>query len=66
VLEPGGWRLSKTDINKEMNIDLNNPFMTGRCVCIGSEYRIEWIPTGSDRPQRKGAKSLQAAGDNRP
>lgn len=37
-LEPGGWRLIKVTSNKELNIDLSNPFKTGKCICTADEY----------------------------
>jgi len=37
---PGGWRMLLVAGNRELTIDLDNPFMGGTCVCIADEYLI--------------------------
>lgn len=39
--EPGGWRIIKVADDHELTVDLNNPFMIGKCVCIADEYRVQ-------------------------
>lgn len=41
-LKPGGWRLIRTKSNQEVNLELDYPFLKGRCVCVGDEYRVQW------------------------
>ena len=38
--EPGGWRLIKVADDREVLLDLNNPFMDGQCVCVADEYEV--------------------------
>ena len=38
---PGGWRMIKISGNQEIVVDLNNPFMGGKCICIADEYRVK-------------------------
>ncbi|GAB4489411.1 MAG: hypothetical protein OHK006_21030 [Thermodesulfovibrionales bacterium] len=61
ILEPGGWRLVRTGEAKNLNVELNNPFMQGRCICTGTEYRVVKIPTVTQRSQRKRGQQLQEA-----
>ena len=45
--EAGGWRLTKIDSNRELPVALNNPFISGSCVCMADEYRAErYVQTG--------------------
>lgn len=39
--EPGGWRIIKVADDRELTVELNNPFMGGKCVCIADEYRVQ-------------------------
>lgn len=39
-IEPGGWRLIKVAGDRELILELNNPFMDGRCVCVADEYQV--------------------------
>jgi hypothetical protein len=39
--EPGGWRVIKVASDRELTVDLNNPFMSGRCICIADEYLVK-------------------------
>jgi hypothetical protein len=39
-LKPPGWRIIRTASNKEVAVDLNNPFIDGRCICIADEYIV--------------------------
>lgn len=38
---PGGWRMIKVSGNRELVVDLNNPFLDGKCICIVDEYLIK-------------------------
>ncbi|RJQ67141.1 MAG: hypothetical protein C4519_24565 [Desulfobacteraceae bacterium] len=38
---PGGWRMIKISGNQEIVVDLNNPFMGGKCICVVDEYRVK-------------------------
>ena len=40
-LQPRGWRLKRVAKDQELNVDLNNPFITGRCVCVADKYLIK-------------------------
>ncbi|MDX8411848.1 MAG: hypothetical protein R8K46_08295 [Mariprofundaceae bacterium] len=46
-IQPRGWRLVKTAGDQERVIE-SIPFLKGKCVCIGDEYRIEWYNPSSD------------------
>jgi len=39
--EPGGWRLIKVVSDRELTVELNNPFMSGHCICIADEYEVK-------------------------
>lgn len=49
IIDPGGWRFIKVATNREIKLDLENPFMGGQCVCTVDEYVI----TINDFNQRK-------------
>ncbi|MCK9296802.1 MAG: hypothetical protein M0P70_17190 [Desulfobulbaceae bacterium] len=40
-VEPGGWRLIKISGNQQLLVDLNNPSLDGKCICIADEYRVK-------------------------
>lgn len=40
-IEPRGWRIIKVASDKEMPVDLNNPFMDGSCICVVDEYVVK-------------------------
>lgn len=61
ILEPGGWRLVRTGQSRDLTVDLDNPFMKGRCVCTGSEYRVVKVPSATQRSQRKSSQTLLEA-----
>lgn len=42
-IKPRGWRLIKTAGDVELAVELDNPFLKGRCLCLGDEYRIDWF-----------------------
>ena len=42
VIDPGGWEYIKVAENKELTVELNNPFIGGHCVCIADEYIIKY------------------------
>lgn len=52
VLEPGGWRMIKVAADRELTVDLENPFMKGSCICIADEYIVKIDEL--NRPQRSG------------
>jgi hypothetical protein len=39
-IEPGGWRFIKVASNREVALDLGNPFFDGKCLCIADEYVV--------------------------
>ena len=39
--EPGGWRLIKVAADRELTVELNNPFMGGKCICVADEYELK-------------------------
>jgi hypothetical protein len=39
-LKPPGWRIIRTASSKEVEVDLNNPFIDGHCICIADEYVV--------------------------
>jgi hypothetical protein len=41
VTEPGGWRLIKVAVDRELTVPLRNPFMEGQCICIADEYILK-------------------------
>ncbi len=40
-VEPGGWRMVKIAGDKEVILDLKNPYMDGRCICTVDEYAVK-------------------------
>ena len=40
-IEPPGWRIIRIAADKEMPVDLNNPFMDGHCICVVDEYVVK-------------------------
>jgi len=38
---PGGWRLIKIAGNQQLLVNLNNPFLDGKCICVGDEYQVK-------------------------
>ncbi len=39
-IDPGGWRFVKIADNRDLNLDLDNPFLEGQCVCTVDEYVV--------------------------
>ena len=39
-LSPGSWRLIQVGRNVKKVVDLDNPFIAGKCICIGDLYRV--------------------------
>lgn len=39
-LSPGGWRLIQVGRPVKKVVDLDNPFLQGKCVCVGRVYRV--------------------------
>lgn len=57
-IKPRGWRLIKTVSDLEKIVDLDNPFLEGKCVCLGDEFSIDWYdPVAPEN--RAGAKAQQ-------
>ena len=56
--EPGGWRLIKVADNREVRVDLKNPFLAGTCVCVVDEYevKVNELYMSSKSPQVKEVK----------
>jgi len=42
-METMTWRLTKVEGVTERVVELNNPFLNGRCVCTGEEFRVEYF-----------------------
>jgi hypothetical protein len=40
VIDPGGWRFVKIAGDRELVLDLDNPFFGGQCVCTVDEYVV--------------------------
>jgi len=38
---PGGWRMIKIAGNRELVVELNNPFLDGKCICVADEYQVK-------------------------
>ncbi len=39
-LSPGSWRLIQIGRNVKKVVDLDNPFIAGKCICIGDLYKV--------------------------
>lgn len=46
-IKPGGWKMVKIADKIEKRVELNNPFLAGKCVCVGDEYKINWYDQGT-------------------
>lgn len=55
-IKPGGWKMVKTASSIEKRVDLNNPFMAGKCVCIGDEYKVTWYDPATYVDRRDAVK----------
>lgn len=42
VIDPGGWILTRVAENKELTVELNNPFIGGHCICVADEYIVTY------------------------
>lgn len=40
-MTPGGWRLIKISGNQQLLVDLNNPYLDGKCICVADEYMVK-------------------------
>ena len=40
-LRPPGWRIIRIAKDKEVTVDLDNPFIGGHCICIADEYIVK-------------------------
>lgn len=40
-IDPGGYRFIKVASNREVVVDLENPFFEGKCVCIADEFVVQ-------------------------
>jgi hypothetical protein len=41
ITEPGGWRLIRVAMDRELTVPLKNPFLGGDCICIADEYVLK-------------------------
>ncbi len=41
IIDPGGWRFIKVATDKDVRVDLDNPFMDGHCVCTVDEFVVQ-------------------------
>lgn len=64
ILEPGGWSLVRTGINKEVIVELKSPFLGGQCICLADEYSVKVTDPGGPRTQRPYAQGK--ADDKKP
>lgn len=46
-IKPGGWKMVKIAAKVEKRVELNNPFLAGKCLCVGDEYKITWYDPGT-------------------
>ncbi len=37
---PGGWRLVRSPQEKKIILDIETPFIAGKCICSGDEYVV--------------------------
>lgn len=59
-LKPRGWRLIKTAGDVELAVELDNPFLPGRCLCRGDRYRIDWYdPVAPENRAGQGNKARE-------
>ena len=49
-IDPGGWRFIRVAENREVPLELNNPFIGGRCVCLADEYLV--VVNDFNRPKQ--------------
>ena len=61
-IKTGGWRLIRTEHNKELAVDLDNPFLDGQCICVGDEYEVDFFDPVAPE-ERPGANEWQAVGE---
>jgi len=40
VVDPGGYRLIRVAENRELKVELNNPYIGGHCICVADEYKV--------------------------
>lgn len=64
ILEPGGWSLVRISSNKEITVELKNPFLGGQCICLADEYSVKVMDPGGPRTQRPYAQGK--ANDKKP
>ena len=53
VSEAGGWRILKVAADSELIVDLDNPFMEGKCVCVADEYVVQIDDSNWPSPQKR-------------
>ena len=62
-LETMNYRLTKVADVTERVVELNNPFLDGRCVCTGTEYRVEFFFYRPGNNSSSGATAPEPRGD---
>jgi len=50
VIDPGGYRLIRVAENRELKVELNNPYIGGHCICVADEYKV--IVNDFNRPAK--------------
>jgi|GEM_PF-1218307 len=55
-IDPGGWRFIKIASDREVTLDLGNPFFGGQCVCTADEYIVRL--NDFNKPNLKNATDL--------
>lgn len=53
VIDPGGYRLIRIAENRELKVDLNNPYIGGYCICVADEYQVRLDEFNRPRKQLK-------------
>ncbi len=50
-MSPGGWRMVKVKSGQKKVIDISNPFISGKCICVGDDYLVDKeYPEGGFQP----------------
>ena len=49
---PGGWRLIQIGMNVEKIVDLDSPFVHGKCICTGELYQVSDEHTLIENPRK--------------
>lgn len=38
---PGGWYLQRVAVAKQVAVNLDNPFLQGKCICVADEFVVK-------------------------